>query len=60
MVKEYVKTYSLYTASYYDQQERLLTQYQEKKKQIEEYLREVKEIILDDIRDTITDKRQSL
>ena len=61
MVKEYVRKYRLYTAEYYEQQEKLLKQYNDKKNEIEEYLREVKDVILDDIRDAVAaDKRASM
>ena len=60
MVKEYATKYSLYTADYYEHQAKLLSQYQEKKRQIEEYLLEIKDVIIDDVTDAMQDKRQSL
>ncbi|XP_063689520.1 uncharacterized protein LOC134822403 isoform X2 [Bolinopsis microptera] len=60
MVKEYIKKYSLYSAAYHEHQAHLLSQYQEKKKQIEEYLQEIKDVIIDDVRDSMRDRRQSI
>ena len=60
MVKEYIKKYSLYSAAYHEHQAHLLSQYQEKKKQIEEYLQEIKDVIIDDVRDSMRDRRQSM
>ena len=60
MVKEYTKKYSLYTGAYYEHQSQLLSRYQEKKKQIEEYLLEIKDVIIDDVQDAMRDRRESM
>ena len=60
MVKEYVRKFTLYTPEYHEHQKKLLAQYSDKKASIEEYLREVKDVILDDIRDAVADKRASM
>ena len=60
MVKEYTRKYILYGAEYYEHQSKLLSQYQEKKKQIEEYLLEIKDVIIDDVRDAMRDRRESM
>ena len=61
MPREYKETYKLHDAKYFEKQSRLLAEFDEKNKEITEYLREIKNVIMDDIRDAVKeDKRASM
>ena len=60
MVREYVRSFQLYTSEYHEAQSDLMARFQALRKQADDYLREVKDVILDDVRDAMQDKRKSL